>query len=109
MELRRLEIFMAVAEEESFSRAASRLHVVQSAVSAAVRRMEAEWGVELFHRTTHHVALSDAARALLPEVRAALLAAAAVEQVVDEVRGGLRGTIRVGIMQSHTYAGNTRP
>ena len=100
MELRRLEVFVAVAEEEGFSRAAARLHVVQSAVSATVRRMEAEWGVELFHRTTHHVALTDAGRALLPEARAALQAAAAVEHAVDEVRGGLRGTVRVGIMQS---------
>src|SRR3954470_7645316 len=100
MELRQLAVFVAVAEERSFSRAADRLHVVQSAVSAAVRRLEREWGVELFHRTTHHVTLTDAGRALVAEARAALVAAAAVEHAVDEGRGGLRGTVRVGVMQS---------
>ncbi|HEY6758825.1 MAG TPA: LysR family transcriptional regulator [Baekduia sp.] len=105
MELRHLETFVAVAEERSFSRAADRLHVVQSAVSATVRNLEREWGVTLFHRTTHRVELSDAGRALLDEARATLLAAAGVEHAVDEVRGGLRGTIRVGIMQATMSAG----
>lgn len=100
MELRHLETFVAVAEEASFSRAADRLHVVQSAVSATIRNLEREWGVTLFHRTTHRVELSPEGRALLPEARAALQAAASVGHAVDEVRGGLRGTIRLGIMQA---------
>jgi DNA-binding transcriptional LysR family regulator len=100
MELRHLQTFVAVAEEQSFSRAADRLHVVQSAVSATIRNLEREWGVTLFQRTTHQVRLSDAGRALLPEARAALAAAEGVEHAVDEVRGGLRGTIRLGIMQA---------
>lgn len=100
MDLRQLETFVAVAEESSFSRAADRLHVVQSAVSATIRTLEREWGVSLFHRTTHHVALSPEGRALLGEARAALAAAVAVGHAVDEVRGGLRGTLRLGIMQA---------
>jgi DNA-binding transcriptional LysR family regulator len=100
MDLRQLETFVAVAEESSFSRAADRLHVVQSAVSATIRNLEREWGVALFHRTTHRVELSPEGRALLGEARAALAAAAAVGHAVDEVRGGLRGTLRLGIMQA---------
>src|SRR4051812_34747187 len=100
MELRHLETFVAVAEERSFSRAADRLHVVQSAVSTTIRNLEREWGVSLFHRTTHRVELSDAGGALLDEARAALAAAADVATAVEEVRGGLRGTLRVGIMQA---------
>jgi DNA-binding transcriptional LysR family regulator len=99
MELRHLATFVAVAEERSFSRAADRLHVVQSAVSATIRALEAEWAVTLFHRTTHQVQLSAEGRTLLPEARAALAAAADVGHAVDEVRGGLRGSIRLGIMQ----------
>jgi len=99
MDLRQLEVFVAVAEEASFSRAADRLHVVQSAVSATIRNLEREWGVALFHRTTHSVGLSAEGRALLPDARAALAAAAAVGHAVDEVRGGLRGTLALGIMQ----------
>jgi DNA-binding transcriptional LysR family regulator len=100
VELRHLKTFVAVAEESSFSRAADRLHVVQSAVSATIRNLEREWGITLFHRTTHRVELSPEGRALLPEARAALGAAASVGHAVDEVRGGLRGTIRLGIMQT---------
>jgi DNA-binding transcriptional LysR family regulator len=100
MDLRQLETFVAVAEESSFSRAADRLHVVQSAVSATIRTLEREWGVTLFHRTTHRVELSAEGRALLGEARSALAAATAVGHAVDEVRGGLRGTLRLGIMQA---------
>lgn len=107
MELRHLATFVAVAEERSFSRAAERLQVVQSAVSATIRALEREWGVRLFHRTTHRVELSVEGRALLGEARAALRAADGVRHAVDEVRGGLRGTLRLGILQSSASSGPT--
>jgi DNA-binding transcriptional LysR family regulator len=100
VELRQLETFVAVAEEGSFTRAARRLHVVQSAVSAAVRRLERELDSQLFERTTHRVGLTDAGAALLPEARRTLAAAAAAREAVDEVRGGLRGTVVLGAMQA---------
>jgi DNA-binding transcriptional LysR family regulator len=100
MELRHLTTFVAVAEEESFTRASARLHVVQSAVSAGVRALERELGTELFDRTTRRVRLTDAGRALLPQARATLGAAQAARDAVDEVRGGLRGAVTLGIMQS---------
>ena len=99
VELHQLGTFVAVAEEESFTRAADRLHVVQSAVSASVRKLERELGVTLFDRTTHRVALSDAGRVLLPEARATLAAAASAREAIDQLRGGLRGTVTVGTMQ----------
>jgi DNA-binding transcriptional LysR family regulator len=100
VELRQLETFVAVAEEGSFTRAARRLHVVQSAVSAGVRRLERELDSQLFERTTHRVGLTDAGAALLPEARRTLAAAAAAREAVDEVRGGLRGTVVLGAMQA---------
>jgi DNA-binding transcriptional LysR family regulator len=100
VELRQLATFVAVAEEASFTRAADRLHVVQSAVSAGVRKLEQELGAMLFHRSTHRVELTDAGRALLPEARATLAAAQAARDAVDEARGGLRGTVVVGTMQA---------
>ena len=105
MELRQLETFVAVAQERSFSRAAGRLHVVQSAVSATIRALEREWDVELFHRTTHRVELSDLGRVLLPEARAALRPPRRSPTRVDEARSGLRGTVRVGIMQGQLRGG----
>jgi DNA-binding transcriptional LysR family regulator len=100
MELRHLATFVAVAEEGGFTRAAGRLHVVQSAVSAGVRSLERELGATLFDRSTHRVELSEAGRALLPEARRTLAAAAAARDAVDQLRGGLRGTVRLGMMLS---------
>jgi DNA-binding transcriptional LysR family regulator len=100
VELRQLTTFVAVAEERSFTRAADRLHVVQSAVSAGVRNLEKDLGAMLFDRSTHSVKLTDAGRALLPEARATLAAAQAARDAVDEARGGLRGTVVLGTMQA---------
>jgi DNA-binding transcriptional LysR family regulator len=109
MELRHLTVFVAVAEEGSFTRAADRLHVVQSAVSASIRALERELGVALFDRTTHHVALTDAGTVLLPEARATLAAAAAARDAVDQVRGGLRGTVTLGVMQAQAMGAISIP
>src|SRR3954452_22066507 len=100
MELRHLATFAAVAEEGSFTRAAGRLHVVQSAVSSGVRALERELGATLFDRTTHRVQLSEAGRALLPEARRTLAPAAPALAADDHLLGGLRGTVRLGMMLS---------
>ena len=100
VELRHLEQFLAVAEEESFTRAAARLHLVQSALSVSIRSLEREFGVRLFDRNTHRVELTDTGRALVPEARRTLAAADAARDAVAAVQGGMRGTIRIGIMQS---------
>jgi DNA-binding transcriptional LysR family regulator len=100
VELRHLATFVAVAEEGSFTRASDRLHVVQSAVSAGVRKLERELGATLFDRSTHRVRLTDAGRALLPEARATLAAATAARDAVEAVRGGVRGTVLLGTMQA---------
>lgn len=100
MELRHLEHFLAVAEEGNFTRAAARLHLVQSALSVSIRSLEREFGARLFDRDTHRVELTDSGRALLPEARRTLAAADAARDAVAAVQGGLRGTIRIGIMHS---------
>ncbi len=100
MELRHLEYFVAVAEELSFTRAARRLHVVQSGVSSVIAGLERELGAPLFDRDRHAVALTEAGRALLPEARATLAAAQAAADAVAETTAGLRGTLSVGTMIS---------
>lgn len=100
MELRHLEHFVAVAEERSFTRAATRLHLVQSALSVSIRSLERDLGTRLLDRSTHRVELNDAGRALLVEARRTLAAAEAARDAVAAVHGGVRGSVRVGIMHS---------
>jgi DNA-binding transcriptional LysR family regulator len=100
VELRRLEHFIAVAEEGSFTRAARRIHLVQSGLSVSIKLLEHELGIALFDRTTHRVNLTDAGRALLPEARATIAAAQGARDAVDAVSGGLSGVLNIGIMQS---------
>ncbi|MEY9930813.1 DNA-binding transcriptional LysR family regulator [Catenulispora sp. GP43] len=102
MEHRHLEYFVAVAEELSFTRAAARLHVVQSGVSASIKALERELGIQLLDRTPQRVALTDAGTALLPKARAALDAVRAAQDAVDEVRGGVRGSLTIGTLISVT-------
>ena len=99
MELRHLEHFVAVAEERNFTRAARRVHLVQSALSVSIRSLERELGAPLFERTTREVRLTDAGRVLLPEARRTLAAAASAQAAVLGARSGLRGTLRLGMMQ----------
>lgn len=100
MQLRQLEAFVAVAEERSFTRAAARLYVAQSGLSATVRSLERELRASLFVRTTRRVELTEAGRALLLEARRALLAARAGEEAVAAVEGLERGTLAIGVMQA---------
>jgi DNA-binding transcriptional LysR family regulator len=69
VELRHIEHFVAIAEESSFTQAARRLHLSQSALSVSIRALERDLGARLFERTSHEVALSDAGRTLLLEAR----------------------------------------
>ncbi|WP_333760951.1 LysR family transcriptional regulator [Streptomyces sp. IBSBF 2390] len=98
MELRQLEYFVAVAEEQNFTRAAERVHISQSGVSAQIRRLERELGAELFDRSARTVTLTVAGKAALEHARAALAAAGAVGQAVGEVTDLIRGHLTVGMV-----------
>ncbi|HUZ21860.1 MAG TPA: LysR family transcriptional regulator [Acidimicrobiales bacterium] len=100
MELRQLEYFVAVAEEQHFTRAARRLHVAQSGLSSTVRSLEAELGSPLLLRTTRRVELTRAGEVLLVEARRTLAAARAAAGAVAAVAGLQRGSLTVGVMQA---------
>src|SRR5258708_38818581 len=97
MELRQLEYFVAVAEEQNFTRAAERVHISQSGVSAQIRQLERELGAELFDRSARAATLTVAGKAALEHARAALAAAGAVSQAVGEVPDLSRGRLTVGM------------
>lgn len=99
MELRQLERFLAVAEERSFTRAANRLHIVQSALTTSIQALEQELGATLFVRNTRRVeGLTEPGKALQSEARRTLAAAHAAREAVTAVKGLLRGTLTLGIM-----------
>ncbi|MGY3205316.1 LysR family transcriptional regulator [Streptomyces sp. TE5632] len=102
MELRQLEYFVAVAEEQNFTRAAERVHISQSGVSAQIRQLERELGAELFDRSARTVTLTVAGKAALGHARAALAAAEAVGQAVGEVTDLIRGRLTVGMVMGCT-------
>ncbi len=102
MELRQLEYFIAVAEEASFTRAADRVHISQSGVSAQIRQLEHDLGAALLDRSGRAATLTAAGAAAIGPARAALAAAGAVRQAVDEVNGLLRGRLVVGMVTACT-------
>lgn len=87
---------VAVAETASFTRAAERCHVVQSALSHQVARLEKELGARLFERTSRRVRLTTAGEAFLPAARRALEAAERARTDVAAAIGEIRGGLTVG-------------
>jgi DNA-binding transcriptional LysR family regulator len=104
VELRHLRSFVAVAEERHFGRAAERLHMAQPPLSQQIRRLEAELGATLLHRTTRSVELAPAGEVLLARAREIL---AAVDGAAEDARRAARGEfgrLAVGFTGSATYA-----
>jgi DNA-binding transcriptional LysR family regulator len=102
MELRQLEYLIAVAEEANFTRAAQRVHISQSGVSAQIRQLEHDLGATLVDRSGRTATLTEAGKAAVRHAREALAAVAAVRQGVAEVTGLLSGRLTVGMVTACT-------
>ncbi|SDG00375.1 DNA-binding transcriptional regulator, LysR family [Sinosporangium album] len=102
MDQRRLEYFVAVAEELNFTRAAQRLHVTQSTLSAGIKALEADLKTELLTRSTRSTTLTEAGFAFLPEAKAALEALDRARAAVEPLSAGLRGSLTVGMLSGLT-------
>jgi DNA-binding transcriptional LysR family regulator len=98
MELRQLRYLEAVARHRHFTRAADELHVAQSALSAQIRKLERELGVDLLRRTTRSVELTEAGEAALARARSTLAEADGLRADVDQLRGLRRGTVSIGAL-----------
>ncbi|SDC44782.1 DNA-binding transcriptional regulator, LysR family [Paenibacillus sp. CF095] len=99
MDIRSLEVFKAVAIEQSITKAAEKLNYVQSNVTARIQRLEQELGVPLLYRYHKKVSLTPAGRELLPHVNKLLYD---FEEAIEAVKllSAPRGTLRIGAMES---------
>ena len=104
MELRQLEYFVAVVEEANFTRAAERVHISQSGVSAQIRQLEHELGASLIDRSGRAATPTTAGVAALTHARAVLASVDALRQAVDDVTGLVRGRLVVGMVTACTVA-----
>jgi DNA-binding transcriptional LysR family regulator len=98
MDEKRLRYFLAVVEDESVTRAATRLHVAQPSLSQTLRALEGELGVELFHRVGRGLRLSAAGHALVGPAREVLSAIDAARDAVGEVAKVLAGTLEIAAL-----------
>lgn len=107
MNLTRLEVFVAVCTTGSFTRAADQLAVTKSAVSQHVSTLERELGVQLLHRSTRRLTLTDAGSALLQEGRALLEQAERLAERTRRQAAQLTGVLR--LTSSEDTAGYVAP
>ncbi|MFI2780199.1 LysR family transcriptional regulator [Streptomyces sp. ALB3] len=102
--MRHLRIFVAVAEELHFSRAADRLGMAQPPLSQAVRRLEEDLGTTLFDRSRRQVELTPAGTALLDEARALLTGEERLRALARRAGEGDLGTLHAGVPPGTTVA-----
>ena len=103
MDLRELRYFVVLAEVRHFGRAAERLYMAQSGLSKAIRRAEAELGVALFTRSSHHVELTAAGSALLERAPEVLSTFATVQATADAARSGMVGALSLALSPAGRY------
>lgn len=104
MELRHLRYFVAVAEEQHFTRAAERLHMAQPPLSQAIRQLESELDVQLLQRSTRSVSLTPAGQAYLERARDILAELGDASDHARRVAAGTVGHLVIGCVGSATYS-----
>src|SRR5260370_29301674 len=102
MELYPLQVFLTIAAEKSFSRAAERLLRTQPAVSLSLQRLEAEWGEKLIDRSAKELVLTDAGRTVLDYARRFESLQHELEISLAELRDKSSGRLVIGANESST-------
>lgn len=102
MDLQQLRYVVEVAATSSFTRAAERCFVTQSALSHQIAALERELGQRLFVRSSRHVRLTEAGEAFVIPARTALLAAEQAKEDAAAAVGDVVGTLRLGVIPTVT-------
>jgi len=104
MELGELRVFLTVAAERSFSRAAMKLHRTQPAVSQSIRRVEDALGERLFDRATKDATLTEAGRLLREYADRLLRLSEEAESAVRDLKDLRRGRVLIGANEASVHA-----
>src|SRR6202521_211223 len=104
MDLAELNVFLTVAREKSFSRAAQKLYRTQPAVSIAIRKLEESVGEPLFSRGARSGQLTDAGKLLAGYAERMLNLRQEIRRAVDDLRSGGRGELSLGVNESSIHA-----
>ena len=100
IDLSQIKVFLVAAEENSFSAAARKLHMSQSAVSQNIHSLEQAYGVELFVRRGRSVVLSEAGENILPSVREVTRSVRMLEDQLKNVNNQVGGELLIGCSTS---------
>lgn len=100
MDVRALRYFVTVADEQSFTKAAERLHMSQPPLSKQIRQLEESLGVCLFDRSTRSLYLTQAGELLYMRARSVISQMDDIETFFREFRGGKIGSFSIGAMES---------
>lgn len=100
MELRQLRYLLTVADEQSFTRAAEKLFVTQSALSQQIQKLEEQVGDPLLERATRQIRLTPAGEILVRHASRMFGELDAAQSEIRELRGLQRGILRIGVVQT---------
>lgn len=100
IELRQLRYLAAIAEEGSFTRAAEKLFVTQSALSQQIHKLEDELGMPLLDRTPRHIRLTAAGELLIHHAQRIFRELDSAQVAIRELQGIQRGSIRLGAVHT---------
>lgn len=97
IEIKPLRYFLAIADTLSFTRASEQLYVAQPALSMAMKKLERELDVTLFHRRDRKISLTDEGKVLYEYARKLIQQADQTQSAMEELSGLKSGEVRVGI------------
>ncbi|MFH5831952.1 transcriptional regulator CynR [Halalkalibaculum sp. DA384] len=100
MELRQFKYLLSIAEEGTFTAAADKLFISQSALSQQVKSMEEELGVPLFDRSRNRLQLTEAGELLHQRAKRIVNEVDEAKRAIDELEQLYRGTLRIGVVQT---------
>ena len=100
MDLRQIRYFVKLAECLNFSEASRSLCITQSTLSQQIKQLETEFGTQLFVRTSHSVALTEAGCELLPMARRAIRTADDCRSRIEDLSHLRCGTLNIGVTYS---------